>query len=310
MSKFSLSRCRMVPLPDQQVSLQIEGVERLRWHFGNAYPRPFFYPLVGPSGASLIRMGHPGAPNHDHHRGIWFAHHDVVSNDFWTEQTPARIRQLQWLCYEDGDDEARMAVKLGWFDGHDPRALVEQQVIVAIRPADAGETLVEIQSTFVPVSQTLEFRKSNFGFLGVRVAKGISASFGGGTITDSEGRQGEPGIFGKRANWVDYSGLVGLAREPVAEGITYFDHPSNPRYPSYWHVREDGWMIASACMQDPLTTSQKSPLVLRYLLYAHRGSVAPQRAKEIAAQFASLGAMRVNKSRRKHTAYEIERLGG
>ncbi len=307
MPDTSLRRCRVIPLPEQQVSLQIGGIERLRWHFGAAYPRPFFYPLVGPSGASLIRMGHPGAPSHDHHRGIWFAHHDVVGNDFWSEQMPARIRQLQWLCYEDGDEEARMAVKLAWFDGHDSRALVEQQVVVVIRPADVGETLVEIQTTFIPLSQQLEFRKTNFGFLGVRVAKSISACFGDGTITDSEGRQGEPKVFGKQANWVDYSGLVGPAARPVPEGITYFDHPENPGSPSHWHVREDGWMIASACMKNPLTTSQQTPLTLRYLLHAHRGPIEVERANALAMRFAKSHALRVNKSRRKHTAYEIDR---
>lgn len=308
MAKEPLTRCRIVPLPDNQVSMQIDGVERLRWHFGADYPRPFFYPLVGPSGASLIRMGHPGAPNHDHHRGIWFAHHDVVGNDFWSEQTAARVRQLEWLCYEDGEDEARLAVKLGWFDGHDPRALVEQLVIVAIRPADAGETLLEIQTTFTPLSQQLEFGKSNFGFLGVRVAKSISAYFGNGTITDSEGREGEPAIFGKQANWMDYSGAVGIATTPVVEGITYFDHPENPGHPSHWHVREDGWMIASVCMPAPLITSQQSPLTLRYLLHAHSGPVAAQRVKVLAEEFADSRPLQVNKSRQKHTAYEIERL--
>jgi hypothetical protein len=69
-----LPRCCALALPDHQVSLQIDGIERLRWHFGPSYPRPFFYPLVGPSGASLTRIGHPGAPNHDHHRSVWFAH--------------------------------------------------------------------------------------------------------------------------------------------------------------------------------------------------------------------------------------------
>ena len=62
----ALPRCQLVPLPDQQLSFQVDGSERLRWHFGPAYPRPFFYPLRGPSGSVLPRMGHPGAPDHDH----------------------------------------------------------------------------------------------------------------------------------------------------------------------------------------------------------------------------------------------------
>jgi hypothetical protein len=67
-------RCQVVPLPGKQVAIGIDGRECLRWHGGDGAPRPFFFPLIGPSGLPLTRMGHPGAPNHDHHRSIWFAH--------------------------------------------------------------------------------------------------------------------------------------------------------------------------------------------------------------------------------------------
>ena len=29
-----IPHCQVLPLPDQQVSFQVDGVERLRWHFG------------------------------------------------------------------------------------------------------------------------------------------------------------------------------------------------------------------------------------------------------------------------------------
>ena len=123
---FTFPRCEVVPLPDHQASFRIDGSERLRWHFGPSYPRPFFYPLVGPSGNVLTRMGHPGDPSHDHHRSIWFAHEKVLGINFWGDQTTARIRQKNWLCYKDGADEAIMAARLGWFDGHDPKELLDQ----------------------------------------------------------------------------------------------------------------------------------------------------------------------------------------
>jgi len=65
-----LPRCQIVPLANQEVSLQIDGIECTRWHFGDQYAGPFFFPFNGPSGSSLTRIGHPGAPGHDHHRSI------------------------------------------------------------------------------------------------------------------------------------------------------------------------------------------------------------------------------------------------
>lgn len=301
---FKFPRCQLVPLPDEQVSFQIDNVERLRWHHGASYPRPFFYPLLGPTGTSLTRMGHPGAPDHDHHRSIWFSHNKVLGIDFWSDRSPARIRQKNWLCYQDGEDEATMSVLLGWYDGHDPKELLEQELIAGIRPGPDGETFLELQATFKPTAESLEFGKTNFGFLAVRMAKSLSAHFGGGVITNSEGAVGEPAIFGKPAKWMDYSGPVPRGDE----GITYFDHPTNPGHPVSWHVREDGWMGASVCLNGPLETTRKQPLMLRYLLHAHRGKLDADRAAQVAKDFSARPAYEVSKAKVKHQQFAIGRV--
>jgi hypothetical protein len=303
----SIPRCRVVPLAGNQVVFEVDGVERLGWHFGDEYPRPFFYPLLGPSGAPLTRMGHPGAPNHDHHRSIWFAHNKVLGIDFWSEGTPAFVRQKEWRVYEDGDEYAAMAVVLGWHDGHDPRPLLEQELIALVRQGVRGETLLELQSTFRPEAATLEFGQTNFGFLAVRVAKTISAHFGGGALTSSEGLQGEPAIFGKPARWMDYTGqvLVPGGRQATVEGITYFDHPTNPHHPAHWHVREDGWMGASVCMEQPIITTRANPLHLRYLLHAHAGPYDPARAESTFQQFTKWPRFQTIKSTKQHQQFEL-----
>jgi hypothetical protein len=311
-----IQRCQVIPQADHQASFVIDGVERLRWHFGSAYPRPFIYPLVGPSGAVLTRMGHPGAPDHDHHRSIWFAHEKVLGIDFWSDRTAARVRQKQWLAYQDGDDEAVMAVLLGWYDGHDPKELLAQELIVSIRPIE-NETLVELQSTFTPLAESLELGQTNFGFFAVRVAKSISKFFGGGELRNSEGASGEPAIFGKQARWMDYSGPVASGRrkpadqvaslETVVEGITYFDHANNPGYPARWHVREDGWMGASFNRTGSYVIRRDKPLVLRYLLHAHAGTANVKTADAIARVFNERPAFQLNRQARGHVQYTVAR---
>lgn len=300
-----LPRCEVVPLPDHQASFRVDGRERLRWHFGPLYPRPFFYPLVGPSGLSLTRMGHPGAPNHDHHRSIWFAHEKVLGINFWSDATKAVIRQQQWLCYQDGEDECAMAVLLGWFDGHDPKELLRQELVVAVRPGPRDGLRVEVQATFRPTADALEFGKTNFGFLAVRVAKSISEHFGGGVLTNGNGKEHEAAIFGKPATWMDCSGPV---TKDVIEGITYIDHPSNPGHPVAWHVREDGWMGAAPCLGGPLTATRKDPLRLRYLLDAHAGKVDAKSANDLFDDFAATKGWEVAKAGVKHLEYVAQRV--
>ena len=54
------------------------------------------------------------------------------------------------------------------------------------------------------------------------------------------------------------------------EGVCFLDHPANPRRPTYWHVRDDGWMGAAFCYEQPWDLGAE-PLRLQYRLYLHRG---------------------------------------
>ena len=302
-----IPRCQIIPLATHQVSFQIENREVLRWNAGTDYPRPFFFPVVAPSGALLTRMGHPGAPDHDHHQSIWFAHHKVTGIDFWGNASGAMIRQLQWLAYDDGEDACCMAVELGWIDGHDPAPLLRQELICEVRPLnETNEFTIELQSRFMPMSTSLEFGQTNFGFLAVRVAKSVSAVFGGGVLIGSEGTQSERNLFEKSARWISYSGETSRHFTRI-EGITYFDHPSNPGQPTGWHVRDDGWLCASPCMKDAITTTKEAPLTLRYLLHVHSGAVRQDRADSIHSEFAVRKPLSVIKGTLPHTRWQVMR---
>ena len=303
-------RYEIIPQPNHEVSFLVEGIEKLRWHYGKQYPRPFFYPFNGPSNVSLTRMGHPGVGNHEHHRSVWFAHHKVLGINFWADTSEAVIRQREWLRYRDGNNEASMAVRIDWFDGHNPAALLTQDLIVGFRLHEDGGTLLELQSTFIPASEQLELEKTNFGFLAVRVAKTISAFFGEGTIQNDQGIQGEKKLFDQHSRWMDYSGKiavgVGKDRHLVEEGITYYDHPQNINYPARWHVRKDGWMGASVCGDSAIMLTKKKPLTLRYLLHAHPGAANLEQQKLLSESFSKSPNYRVQKATG-HLQWEIVR---
>lgn len=282
---YTPARCQIVPLTDDRISFQHDGVEKAVWNWAKRHPRPHLFPLAGPSGRSVTRMGHPGDASHDHHRSIWFAHRDVAGVNFWEDRptNTQQIRQENWIHYQDGDAEALAAVRLGWFDAHAVK-LMQQDLLLVWRPWPArGECEVELQSAFTTALDPLTIGKTNFGFLAVRVAKDISAIYGGGRLVNSEGVGGEKAIFGKPAKWMDYSGpMIGDAWE----GITYFDHPSNPHQPTSWHVRDDGWMCASACMNEAIALRKGETLSLRYLLHVHAGDLNAKAAAARHAAFA------------------------
>lgn len=292
---FQTPRVQIVPQADDQVSFQVDGQERLRWHAAPRYPRPFFFPLIGPAGRSVVRLGHPADPSHGHHRSFWWGHQSVGGVNFWEERGGAQqVRQEDWVHYQDGADEAGMVVRIGWFDAHKVK-LLTQELIAVYRPLEQGEGWLELRTTFTSPVDDLPLAKTNFGFLGLRVAASMSAHYGGGKLTNSEGATGEAPILWKPATWVDYSGPIVGERW---EGVTWFDHPTNPRYPASWHVRDDGWMSAAFCQRDAYTFKKNEPLLLRYGFHVHAGPVDAKTAETRRKAFADSPAWEVVKVER------------
>ncbi len=268
-----------IPLPQSQVAIEREGHEIARYHFGTDLRRPFLFPLVGPSGRNLTRMGHPHDPNgHSHHNSVWIAHHDVNGIDFWGDSGKGRIVHRRTSGYSDGLSEASVIMINEWLTDT-KEVLLEEERTMRFIALPKSEWLLSVQLKLTPKRGPVTFGKTPFGFMGVRMAKTVGVHDGGGVILNSEGGRNEKEVFWKKARWVDYSGQIA---DSVIEGITLFDHPGNPGFPCYFHVRDDGWMGASASQEAPLQIAQGESLVLRYGLYVHAG---PAMKEQIESQF-------------------------
>jgi hypothetical protein len=100
-------------------------------------------------------------------------------------------------------------------------------------------------------------------------------------MLDSEGRHGEKEIWGKRANWVSYSGTIGGM--PV--GIAIFDSPASFRHPTTWMARAYGLFAANpfgvrAFTRDnsrdgSWTIPEGESLRLRYRVLIYDGELTP-----------------------------------
>lgn len=260
-------RLQIVPLPYEQASFQRDGVEITRYHFGPGLNRPFLFPVIGPTGRSLTRMGHPHDPeSHSHHNSVWLSHNDVAGVDFWSDRRIGTIRHKRIVKYEDEGEKSTITAESEWVD-KDGKVLLSETRRISVVLLEGKEWLLVIDSTFTAKDKPIALGKTPFGMIGVRMAKTIGVNDGGGRIRNSEGGVNEKGILWKRARWVDYSGAIENGR---IEGITLFDHPGNPNHPSHFHVRNDGWMGASISFEAPCDIAPDTPLRLRYGLYVHQ----------------------------------------
>lgn len=266
-------RVQLVPQPGDEISFQVDGVERLRTHHGARLPRPFVYPVIGPSGAPLTRIGHPRDPHsHNHHLSLWVGHQSVGGLNFWELRPgspgiiPDRIVSL-----EDGDT-GRLVVRATW-PGKDGSPMLRDERTWTLIPGRDGEFALDLDLVLSAAAAPVVIGKSHFGLVAVRVAKLMGTNDGGGTITNSEGRVNEAQLMPhRRARWCDYSGR---STASTVEGITLMDHPSNPNHPTYFHVRGDGWMGSSFSEEEDVTVEKERPLRFRYRFRIHRGPADP-----------------------------------
>jgi hypothetical protein len=276
-------RVQAIPQPHQQLSFQRDGVEIARYHYGTDGNRPFIFPVIGPSGRSLTRMGHPHDPvTHSHHNSVWLSHQFVNGTNFW-EDGPAHIVHQRMLRIEDGDDAASIEVENAWIDKEGKPQMHELRR-TRVQVLENGEWLLLIDAQFEARKAPVELGQTPFGMMAVRMAKTIGVADGGGTIRNSEGQVDEAGCFRKPARWCDYAGPI-LAG--VDEGITLMDHPMNLNHPVPFHVRNDGWMGAALTFTGPHTIQPGEPLRLRYGLYIHRGIPAPAQIEARWKEFAA-----------------------
>src|SRR5437762_2133366 len=148
----AVPRMQVLPLPGDEASVEREGSEIARYYFGRDLNRPFLYPVVGPNGRSLTRMGHPRDPNsHSHHNSVWISHHDVGGVGFWNDakSSEGRIVHQKVLRYEDADEEALIEVQNAWVDGAGRgKTLLEEKRAMHFRPQTDGHWLLLLDLTF------------------------------------------------------------------------------------------------------------------------------------------------------------------
>jgi hypothetical protein len=113
------------------------------------------------------------------------------------------------------------------------------------------------------------------GTFAIRVVKALEEPQG--RMLNSNGAVGEKEIWGKRADWVDYSGMV--TGEKL--GIAIFDHPSSVNHPTYWHARGYGLFAANPFGEHDFYNDPKrdgsaiiaegGALTFRYRVLIHHG---------------------------------------
>jgi hypothetical protein len=263
-----------------KLRIEVGGQLFSEYHYQNV-SRPFLYPIIGPGGAQMARnWPMKDVPNeehdHPHHRSVWYAHGDINGHDFWSETKGAgKTVHEKFLEVKSGADVG-VIKSLNKLVANDGKLIGTDERTIRIH---SGGRLLDYEITVHASNGKLTFGDTKEGTMAIRLAETmrLKGKVGQGHIINSEGvRDAE--TWGKRAKWCDYYGPA----DGKNVGVAIFDHPSNPRHPTWWHVRDYGLFAANPF---GLHDFEKSPdkhkgdfevpagqtATFRYRFYFHEG---------------------------------------
>lgn len=231
-----------------RVRVEVQGKLLTEYYFNNV-PRPFCYPVLGPGESPMTRnwpMKDTANEEHDHphHRSFWYAHGDVNGIDFWSETAGkfGKIVHEAFDAVESGKEIGVIKTSNNWIAPDGKRVCRDVRTLRFHNPGHKNEQIVDFEITLHASDGELVLGDTKEGTMAIRLAETmrLKGKVGSGHIVNSQGvRDGE--TWGKRAEWCDYYGPV----NGKTVGIAIFDHPQNPRHPTWWHVRDYGLFAAN-----------------------------------------------------------------
>ncbi len=234
-----------------RISVEIDGQPFGDFIYGPDAYKPYLWPMRSASGKIVVRQypmvkDIPGETHdHNHQRGLWFAHGDVNGYDFWGSDIlnkpgpkEGKIVVKRVLEAKSGKKSGSIKVLLNWND-HDGKTLIEETRTLTFY-SDPKLRTVDVDLILDP-KQKVVFGDTKEGTFGIRIAAPLQEEKGNGRMVNAQGAETEKNVWGKPSEWVDYAGTL----DGEQLGIAIFDHPDNPRYPVRWHSRGYGLFAAN-----------------------------------------------------------------
>lgn len=238
---------------------------------------PFFFPVNGPSNASVTSMRNA---NYPHHSSLFFGCDKVNGGNYWQEGLErGQIVSIRADVIESGNDKVIIENECIWRRPNANAPIKDTRKITITAPSkeiyqiDFDVTLEMLMDVII--------EKTNHSLFSGRMDADL-AVINGGTMINSNGEKGEKDTFGKKAAWIDFYGKRGDKQE----GMAIMQHPSNEWYPAPWFTRDYGFFSPTPMywpQNDKETSLKKGQTIkLKYRVLVHAGDTS---TAKIAEQF-------------------------
>lgn len=292
-----------------RLRIEIDGQLFTEYCFNDGAARPYFYPVLGPDQLPMTRnwpMKSPPHETHDHkhHRSLWYGHILVNGQDFWDEEkTFGKIVHDGFDKIESGPESGFIKSRDKWVAPNGDIVCTDERTFRVYDTHSNKERLFDFDITLHASHGDLTFGDNKDGSMAIRVAESMRLD---GKSSEDKSNHGhivlstgvrDNDTWGKRADWCDYYGPV----EGKIVGIAIFDHPQNPRHPTWWHVRDYGLFAANPFGKHDfekladksagnLTVPAGQSITFRYRFYMHEGNEKDAGVAEKYAHYATTDA--------------------
>lgn len=242
----------------------------------------YLHPLYSLDG---IELTEDFPASHPHHRGLsWMWQQvtfDGVTRDLWHVRG---LRQRYKISqYEKAKSFCRLDVQNSWVEDDSGRKIISEKVTFVIHPADDDGRIIDYCLELSAVDTPVAIHASGAGYSGLTIRFAPREET---IITTSKGQIKEDEAR-KRYAWADISAR--FSGSSSFDGIAIFDHPSNPRYPSGWTLRNYGLLNPSfTANADAHTIEPGKPLTLNYRVYIHRGKADDMKLHRLFRDYTSM----------------------
>ena len=298
---------------DDRVRVEIGGQLFTEYIFKGAQ-KPYLYPVLAADGTPMTRnfpmkTDVPGeVKDHPHHRSLWFTHGDVNGYDFWAESAGAKQGRIVSTGVEQSskDGVGTIRARNEWV-GPDGKVQLTDETTIRFRGAPEGRYLDYEVTLKAPADKPVVFGDTKEGSMAIRLPLWMTPphSYSGpdrkrvkheglGTIINDAGVKNTP-TWGKKSTWVDYY----APKDGKVYGVAMFDHPKNPRHPTWWHVRDYALFAANPFGKHDFENLKDQPkagnmtipaggsVTFRWRLFFHEGDEKTARIAERYKEYAA-----------------------
>ncbi len=280
------------------ISVNIDRKPFTIFHYGAESGKPYLAPIRSASGKIVTRRFPVEAvagesTDHLHHTGLWFSYDDVNGVKFWENDPSYKHPNMGQIVvrsagFQEADGVGAITAMLEWLGPRGELLIAENRRMTF--HSDPKLRIVDFEIALT-AAEDLTFGDTKEGAFAIRLAESLTEKKGG-KMVNAAGAAGMAQVWGKRSDWVDYSGEV----EGEKLGVAIFDHPQNPRHPTYWHARDYGLFALNPFGSHAFDATQPEShwqlakgkqLVFRWRVVVHPGDAESGGVAELYKDYAS-----------------------